>query len=200
MVRTTTVRVLASCLTAVGCAHAACGPAEPAVEPIGEPNAMVRELEADGWLSSDTIVSVDPQTFAETTDVVERDLRPDTLADGTVVYELSEYLPVFAGCDTVPDPAICTQTRVAEFVSAQLRYPAWARARGVEGTAVATFVIGPDGRVRDTGIERSMGDELDRLVLEMVGRMPVWHPGFHGGRPVAVRYRLPVRFDLPEEG
>ena len=160
--------------------------------PVGEPNPTVVRLADAGWISNDTLIRIDPVTGEETVETAVNDMRPDTLADGTAVYRLSEYLPVFAGCADDPDPAICTQTRLNDFVAERVRLPRWARVRDVSGTVVATFVIGPDGRVRQTGIERSMGDEIDRAVLLAVDQMPAWSPGFHGGEPVAVRWRLPV--------
>ena len=169
----------------------ACG-GEP-LAPAGEPNATVLRLEAEGWVSNDTIVRIEPLTGEEVVETAVNDLRPDTLPDGTVVYRLTEYLPVYAGCEGDDDPAICTQTRLNEYVAAAVELPRWVRVRDVEGMVVATFVIGADGRVRQTGIERSMGDEIDRAVLRAIGRMPTWHPGFHGGEAVAVRWRLPVR-------
>ena len=180
----------------LGLATVACG---PSLEPVGESNATVLRLEADGWRSSDTVYRIDPQTFAQDIEVIESDKTPDTLRDGTIIYQLSEYLPVFAGCEADTDPAICTQTKLNAFVGENLEYPPAARAAGLEGTAVASFVIGPDGKVRNTSIERSLGDRLDRAVLQLIGRMPVWHPGFHKGEPVAVRYKLPVTFSLPED-
>lgn len=161
-------------------------------EPVGEPNATVRRLAAAGWVSNDTLIRIDPLTGEERVEATVNDLSPDTLADGTVVYQLSEYLPVFAGCEVDEDPAICTQTRLNAFMAEEVELPRWARVQDVRGTLIATFVIGPDGRVRQTGIERSMGDDIDREVLRAVGRMPPWHPGFHDGQPVAVRWRLPV--------
>lgn len=174
------------CLGAWAC-EAPAGP-----RPIGEPNPTVQRLEADGWVSNDTLISIDPVSGEETVTAAVNDMSPDTLADGTVVYQLSEYLPVFAGCEDDDDPAICTQASLNAFVAARVDVPRWVRVRDVSGTVVATFVIGADGRVRQTGVERSMGDEIDRAVLRAVDQMPPWHPGFHGGEPVAVRWRLPV--------
>ena len=181
------VRLALACLTLT----VACG--GEALAPAGEPNATVLRLEAEGWLSNDTIVRIDPATGEETVETAVTDLRPDTLPDGTVVYRLTEYLPVYEGCEGHDDPAICTQTRLNAYVATAVDLPRWARVRDVAGTVIATFVIGADGRVRQTGIERSMGDEIDRAVLRAIGRMPTWRPGFHGGEPVAVRWRLPVR-------
>ncbi len=182
--------VLTACLV-LGC--------QPPLEPVGESNATALAIEANEWQSSDTVISVDPQTFAETMQVVHKDLSPQVLPDGTMIYQITEYLPVYAGCDTAASPALCTQTALNAFVRDKLEYPRWARVQGVEGTVVASFVIDATGRVGSTSIERSLGDDLDRQVLQLIDGMPLWHPAFHGGQPVAVRYQLPVKFDLPLE-
>jgi len=171
---------------------------EKPLEPVGYSNPVALQVEADGWKSIDTVISVDPQTFVQDTSVRLNEFHPDTLPNGNLVYVMTEYAPVFAGCETNGDPSICTQNKLRRFVDDNLDYPQWAKARGVQGTSIATFVIGKDGRIRDTGVERSMGDDIDKLVLQMVEQIPVWHPAFHKGQPVAIKYRLPVTFTLPE--
>ena len=169
------------------------------MEPKGYANPFALSVEANGWESMDTIISVDPQTFIRDTALVRNNFSPDTLASGDILYKLTEYAPIFAGCETDEDPAICTQGKLRDFVTKKLVYPRWAKVQGVQGSSIATFTIGADGRVKDTGVERSMGDDLDKLVLQLVEQLPVWYPAFHNGKPVAVRYRLPVTFTLPED-
>lgn len=176
-------------------ATAAC---EKGPEPIGEPNPVITQLIANDWQSADTLISINPQTGEEKISTSSKDLRPDTLHDGTLVYQLVEHMPIFPGCEEMEDPIFCTQMKLNEFVKAKLEYPASAQARGIEGNNIATFIIGPDGRVGHTGVEQSLGDVLDQEVLLLVKRMPKWHPGFHKGKPVSVRYRLPITFSLPE--
>jgi len=170
---------------------------EEPLKPIGYSNTNALTIEANGWETIDTIITVSPQTFVMDTSVIMKDLRPDTTVNGEVTFKLTEYSPIFAGCETDEDPAICTQSKLKEFVDGHLVYPRWAKVRGIQGTSIATFVIGEDGRVRDTGVERTMGDDIDKLVLQMVEQIPVWYPAFHGGKPVAIHYRLPVTFSLP---
>lgn len=182
---------------AAALSHAACG--DPGPRPVGTPNPAVVALAARGWISQDTSVSVDPLTGEETVRAYETDLRPDTLASGEVIYRVAEYMPTLASCAADDDPVYCTQVRLGEFTRERLRYPRAALVRGIGGTAVATFVISPEGRVTRTGIERGLGDVLDQEVLRLVGTLPPWRPGFHDGEPVAVRYRLPVTFAVPAD-
>jgi len=173
------------------------GSCEKPLEPIGYANHEILKIESNNWQSVDTIISVDPQTFVMDTAVIFNDLRPDTLAQGDIVFKVTEYSPIFDGCVASEDPAICTQEKLRDFVNKNLEYPRWAKVRGIQGTSIATFTIDANGRVRDTGVERSMGDEMDKLVLQLVEQLPIWYPAFHKGKPVALRYRLPVTFTLP---
>ena len=175
----------------------ACGPGGP--EPAGLPNPQITALAADGWLSRDTTVSIDPATGEETVRAFTTDLRPDTLASGEVIYQVAEHMPVLETCVGDEDPVFCTQTTLRAFTDEHLRYPRAALVRGIGGTGVATFVISPTGRVTRTGVERSAGDVLDQEILRLVGTLPPWRPGFHDGEAVAVRYRLPITFSAPEE-
>lgn len=172
---------------------------EKPLEPVGYSNPVALKVEANGWQSIDTIITVNPQTFVMDTSIVYNDFRPDTSRTGAIVYKLTEYAPIFGGCERDEDPAICSQAKLREFVAENLAYPRWAKVRGIQGTATATFTIGVDGRVRNTGVEQTMGDDIDKLVLQMVEQIPVWYPAFHDGKPVAIRYRLPVTFTLPED-
>ena len=172
---------------------------EVSLKPIGFSNPIALKAEANGWQSIDTIISVDPQTFVQDTAIVYNDLSPDTTRKGDIVYQVTEYAPIFSGCETNEDPAICTQEKLRAFVDVNLVYPRWAKVQGLQGTSIATFTIGADGRVRDMGVERSMGDKIDKLVLQLAEQIPIWYPAFHGGKPVAIRYRLPVTFTLPAE-
>ncbi len=178
-------------------ATAACN--DDAPQPIGEPNPGVAVLAANDWMSADTITTIDPQTGEETVNAYTSDLRPDTLRDGTIVYKVATHMPVLASCVADEEPLFCTQVALQEFARANLRYPREAVVAGLEGSGIATFVIGANGKVRTTGVERSLGDVLDQEMLRLVGTLPAWHPGFYEGKAVAVRYRLPITFTLPTE-
>ncbi len=178
-------------------ATAACTSDAP--QPIGEPNPNVARLAANDWVSADTVTTINPQTGEETVNAYSSDLRPDTLRDGTVVYKVATHMPMLASCTTDEEPLLCTQVELQNFAKANLRYPRQALVAGLEGSGVATFVVGADGKIGSTGIERSLGDVLDQEMLRLVGTLPAWHPGFYEGKAVAVRYRLPVSFSLPRD-
>lgn len=64
----------------------------------------------------------------------------------------------------------------------------------VEGRVIVSFIVDTDGRVSDVKIVRPLDKRLDDEALRVIREMPRWIPGMHEGRPVRVRYTLPVKF------
>ena len=60
---------------------------------------------------------------------------------------------------------------------------------------VVTFVVEPDGSISNREVVRSSGDLLDNAALDAVG-MVRFTPGKQRGKPVRVRFSLPVRFRI----
>ena len=58
-------------------------------------------------------------------------------------------------------------------------------------------MIEKDGRVTNIVVVRSSGDaSLDNEAMRVIGRMPKWKPGKQRGKPVRVKYTVPVNFRL----
>ena len=82
-----------------------------------------------------------------------------------------------------------------EGLSARLVYPEAARREGVEGQVIVQFVVGTGGTVIDPVVLRSPDPRLGAAALEAV-RRSLFRPGRQGGRPVLVRFSVPVTFRL----
>lgn len=76
-----------------------------------------------------------------------------------------------------------------------LHYPEIARRAGIEGRVIVQFVIDQDGNVTDPVIVRGIGGGCDEAALEAVSHIK-FSPGRQRGRPVKVRYSLPIIFRL----
>lgn len=75
-------------------------------------------------------------------------------------------------------------------------YPGLARRRGYEGVVLLDVLVSAEGRVGELRVARSSGYSLlDRAAVEAVDGWR-FEPGRRGGRPVAMRVRVPVRFRL----
>lgn len=75
-------------------------------------------------------------------------------------------------------------------------YPEMERNAGITGTVFVGFVIEKDGSVSNTTIERGITQGLDNEAIRVIQAMPRWTPGYQGGRPVRVRYVMPIKFNL----
>ena len=66
----------------------------------------------------------------------------------------------------------------------------------IEGLVLVSFVVEKDGNISNASVLRGIGGGCDEEALRVVARMPAWKPGQQGGKPVRVRYTLPMRFKL----
>lgn len=74
-------------------------------------------------------------------------------------------------------------------------YPISARRSGVEGTVVATLVVGVDGTVTDARIIRGVSPDIDRETLDAV-RQWTYQPALMDERPVSVYSVVQLSFSL----
>lgn len=103
-----------------------------------------------------------------------------------VVYDVTETLPQFPG----------GQEMMMKYLAANIKYPASAVKAKKQGRVIVTFVIQKDGSVAKARIARSVDPELDAEALRIVKAMPNWTPGTQDGKPVNVKYTIPVIFSL----
>lgn len=100
---------------------------------------------------------------------------------GDEVYEVVEQQPELIGG--------------LEGLQQRIRYPREARDAGIEGRVFVQFVVDELGRVTDAIVTRSPSDVLSEAALEAV-RGSRFRPGMQRGRPVKVRFVLPINFAL----
>ena len=82
-----------------------------------------------------------------------------------------------------------------EFLMMNMKYPESAVKAKQQGKAVVEFVVKKDGTVSDVYIVKSTGyDVLDNEAMRVVKSMPAWEPGKQKGKPVDVKYFVPITF------
>ena len=92
------------------------------------------------------------------------------------------------------------QAAMMKYFAENIKYPAAARAAGKEGKAFVQFVVKMDGSITDAEIQKTSGDaSLDEEAVRVVSAMPKWTPGTLDGKPVNVKFVLPVVFELEAE-
>jgi TonB family protein len=111
--------------------------------------------------------------------VIKRNGRDD-------VMKIAEAAPAYNGGDKA----------MRKFLQNNIKYPLKAKDDGVQGTVFVRFVVEKDGVVDDVTVSKGVHSLLDAEAKRVVSVMPKWTPGKQKGKPVAVQYTLPVRFQI----
>ena len=118
------------------------------------------------------------------------------------IFLVVEDMPRFPGCENLPkaERIDCANKKLLQFIYKNIKYPPIAKENGIEGTVVIQFVVDKTGSITEPKIVKDIagqcGTEALRVV-KLMGKMgEKWTPGKQRGRPVKVRYTLPVKFRL----
>ena len=160
---------------------------------IGEQIPEVAEVQqkAEQALNADVAVA-NPMAKAEAELKAEAKTSDATApADTTksVVYDIPETMPYFPG----------GQVLMLKYLADNIKYPASAVKAKKQGRVIVTFIVQKDGSVTHAKIAKSIDPELDAEALRVVKGMPKWTPGTQNGKPVNVKYSVPVKFSLQKD-
>jgi len=106
--------------------------------------------------------------------------------EDNVVFQVVEKMPSFPGGDS----------QLFKFLNDNVKYPVIAQENGVQGRVICQFVVNRDGSIVDVEVVRSVDASLDKEAIRVIKSMPKWSPGQQRGKPVRVKYTLPVNFKL----
>ncbi len=127
--------------------------------------------------------------FASLASVNAQEQSIDQKVDSNHLYQVAEEMPQFLG----------GQKELVKFLSSNVQYPAEACRAKIQGRAIVSFVVEPDGSVTNVGIAKGVAKILDDEAIRVVSMSPKWKPGKIGGKPVRVKYNLPITFKLDDE-
>ncbi|RRA99108.1 TonB family protein [Larkinella rosea] len=85
---------------------------------------------------------------------------------------------------------------LGNYITKNLKYPEAALRAHVSGRVYLSFVVNTDGSMQDIQILKGIGFGADEEAIRMIKAMPRWKPGTQDGKPVRVKYNLPIKFDL----
>ena len=83
-----------------------------------------------------------------------------------------------------------------DFISKNLRYPKFAKEKGIYGPVHVSFIVEKDGSLTDFIVTRSVDPSLDKEAIRVLQSMPKWNPGKHHGQFVTALKYMYVFFDL----
>ena len=102
------------------------------------------------------------------------------------IFTVVEEMPKFPGGDA----------ELLKFIAKSIKYPVIAQENGIQGRVICAFVVNRDGSVVDAEVLRGVDPSLDKEALRVIGTMPKWTPGKQRGKPVRVKYTVPITFRL----
>ncbi|WP_420602896.1 energy transducer TonB [Flagellimonas sp.] len=167
-------------------------PAAPDVIEIVEDVEDIEETLIESTESSqevfieDAIVKIDDVEVGE---VEEEEIVP---------FAIIENVPVFPGCEvyeTEKERKACFNQMVLEHVKKTFRYPQAALEMRISGKVFVQFEIDSNGRVGNIqrrGPDRLLEKEAERIIAAL----PKVKPGVQRGKPVKVRYAIPISFTI----
>lgn len=128
---------------------------------------------------SKTTTIIKPEPKFDEGNIVKRPGRDD-------VFTISEVAPAYPG----------GVNAMMKYLQKNIKYPTEAKEKGIKGTVFVEFVVEKNGTVDDVLVKKGVNSLLDKEAVRVVTGMPKWTPGKQNGNLVAVRYTLPVKFDL----
>lgn len=158
-------------------------PPSPEVAPINE----TLEIVADDADVEETVIA----SSEETGKAVEVKYVPVT-----VVEEEPEEQTIFEVVEQMPEFPNGGMAGLMQFLSKNIKYPTIAQENGTQGRVTVQFVVNKDGSIVDAKVIRGVDPYLDKEALRVIGTMPKWKPGMQRGKPVRVKYTVPVMFRL----
>ena len=87
----------------------------------------------------------------------------------------------------------------AKFLNKNLRYPQEAEGEGVSGRVLMSFVVEKDGTLSNFKIERPAGHGFDEEATRVLKLAKAWKPGIQNGRPVRVKFVIPINFQFNDQ-
>lgn len=126
------------------------------------------------------MITIKKAVAAETTEIA-----PPPAKEGDI-YEYVDDMPDFPG----------GQAALMKWLGENIKYPAEANKKDIQGRVIVQFVVEPDGDISNISVAKSAHQLLDDEAMRVVALMPRWKPGTIEGKPVRSRFVLPVTFSL----
>ena len=83
-----------------------------------------------------------------------------------------------------------------EYLKKNIKYPAICRENNIQGRVLVTFIVNKDGAIVEPEVVKGVNPSLDKEALRVISQMPNWKPGYQRGKPVRVKFTVPVNFQL----
>ncbi len=101
-------------------------------------------------------------------------------------FHIAEDLPQFPG----------GAVELMKWLTRELRYPAAAQQKKIQGKVIAVFYVEKTGTVSGIKVTQSLSPECDQEALRVLRKMPPWKPGIRHDQPCRTKVQIPIVFKL----
>lgn len=108
-------------------------------------------------------------------------------SNDAVPFTVVEVKPTFNGGD---------ENYFTKWVAGQLKYPAVAKERKIQGRVILQFIVNKEGKVTNVKVVKGVDPHLDAEAVRAVSSSPLWKPGYQNNAAVNVKYTFPVIYML----
>jgi protein TonB len=85
-----------------------------------------------------------------------------------------------------------------KYLGENIKYPPMAAENNVNGKVLVSFTVEKDGSLTDLKVERKLGYGTDEEAMRVLRASKRWNPGMQNGKPVRVKYNIPISFNLQQ--
>lgn len=152
-------------------------PGEPAIEPV--------------------IIGIDPGDLGEECEDCPPEM-PILIDDKPVNVNTLQKKPYYKSCASsdLEEQSNCSFIQVKNFVMKDCDYPQICKEAGIEGRVWVSFVVDKKGNIGEVESVRGPHPLLEKAAVKAVQGIPQMVPGHRLGKPVLVRFNIPVDFIL----
>jgi protein TonB len=118
--------------------------------------------------------------------VFDEPVQEVVVDDSNEIFTVVEQNPEFEG----------GYAAMVNFIKTNMKYPAAARRLEIEGTVHVSLLVSKSGEISEVKVLKGIHPDCDKEAVRVVSLMPRWKAGKQNGRPVHVRFILPLKFRM----
>ena len=155
------------------------------------------KLENNGIIRENEMVAYDPE-YPVSVEVAE---TAEEYADEAVPFAVVEQIPLFETCKKIEkkEQINCFQEVISNHIKKELKYPKEAKKDKIEDRVITVFEIDKNGKITNIQVRGKKSDYKALFEAEakrIIQTLPQFSPGLQRGKPVVVKYAIPIAFKL----
>lgn len=146
---------------------------------------IIEIVDNDAEIEEETLASLEDN--AEWVDLNELEVfEVEEEPEDDTPFQVVEDMPEFPGGEAA----------LLKYLRDHIKYPRICQENNIQGRVIVSFVVEKDGSVSTPEVMKSVNPQLDKEAVRVISSLPKFKPGQQRGKPVRVKYTVPVSFKL----